>query len=63
VVLPKRDEAGKLPPEVAAESTSGSNGRQHTPQAALGPAVAGTDPHRGLTHGDSGTATDRDNEA
>ncbi len=62
-VLPKRDADGKLPLAVAAQETPGHNGHAHVPDAALGPAVAGTDPSRGLTNSDSGPTTDRDNEA
>ena len=62
-VLPKRDETGKLPAEVAAQESHGSDGHQHAPEAARGPAVAGTDPHRGMTDAESEPAVDRDNEA
>jgi hypothetical protein len=33
------------------------------PEAARGPAIAGNDPHRGLTDEESGDKVDRDNEA
>ena len=71
-VLPKRDASGKLPAAVAAvaaveaagaaEVTPGHNGHAHTPDAALGPAVAGTDPHRGMTDTESAPTVDRDNQ-
>jgi 2-oxoglutarate ferredoxin oxidoreductase subunit delta len=61
-VLPKRDASGKLPPAAAAEAAAGHNGRAHTPDSALGPAVAGTDPHRGMTDTESAPAVDRDNQ-
>ena len=35
----------------------------HVPDAARGPAVAGTDPHRVMTDGESTPGVDRDNEA
>ena len=64
-VLPKRDASGKLPPVAAAEAAAGHNGRHghaHTPDAALGPAVAGTDPQRGMTDTESAPTVDRDNQ-
>ena len=61
-VLPKRDEAGNLPPEVAAQETHApSAARPHLPDVARGPAVAGTDPHRGMTDTESAPSVDRDN--
>jgi hypothetical protein len=57
-VLPKRDEHGHLPAEfdtVTAAPTS-----HHVPEAARGPAIAGTDPHRGLTDTEVGDASDQD---
>jgi 2-oxoglutarate ferredoxin oxidoreductase subunit delta len=61
-VLPKRDAAGNLPSETAA--TEGGTGQHgHVPEAARGPAIAGTDPHRGLTDGDSAEQINRDSEA
>jgi 2-oxoglutarate ferredoxin oxidoreductase subunit delta len=62
-VLPKRDAEGKLPVAVTATPASGNNGHSHTPQAALGPAVAGTDPHRGMTDTESAPAVDRDSQS
>jgi 2-oxoglutarate ferredoxin oxidoreductase subunit delta len=62
-VLPKRDAAGKLPAAVAAAETPAGESHGHVPDAARGPAVAGTDPHRGMTDTESTPATDRDNEA
>jgi 2-oxoglutarate ferredoxin oxidoreductase subunit delta len=56
-VLPKRDESGKLPAEAAA--ASGPNGH-HVPEAARGPAIAGTNPTRGLTDTESASADDAD---
>jgi hypothetical protein len=35
---------------------------QHVPDVARGPAVAGTDPHRGMTDTESDPAVDRDNQ-
>jgi hypothetical protein len=64
-VLPKRDASGKLPPVAAAEAAAGNNGRHghaHTPDSALGPAVAGTDPQRGMTDTESAPTVDRDNQ-
>ena len=63
-VLPKRDEAGKLPADVAAQETHAvaAQARPHVPEAALGPAVAGTDPHRGMTDTESAREVDRDNQ-
>ena len=64
-VLPKRDEAGKLPQATQAqEAVSAKNtASQHVPDVARGPAVAGTDPHRGMTDTESAPNVDRDNEA
>jgi 2-oxoglutarate ferredoxin oxidoreductase subunit delta len=64
-VLPKRDENGKLPDaQVAEEAVSATHKAvPHVPEVARGPAVAGTDPHRGLTDTESAPAVDRDNEA
>jgi 2-oxoglutarate ferredoxin oxidoreductase subunit delta len=54
-VLPKRDESGNLPAEFVAEAgTSEDHG--HVPEAARGPAIAGTDPHRGFPDTETGTA-------
>jgi NAD-dependent dihydropyrimidine dehydrogenase PreA subunit len=63
-VLPARDAAGDLPAEVAAQETHPGPEAQHThaPEAALGPAVAGTDPHRGMTDAESAPKVDRDNQ-
>jgi len=46
----------------AAEAAAGHNGHAHTPDAALGPAVAGTDPQRGMTDTESAPTVDRDNQ-
>jgi len=64
-VLPKRDEAGQLPPEAQAQATAGAlrSATAHVPDAARGPAVAGTDPHRGMTDTESAPDVDRDNIA
>jgi 2-oxoglutarate ferredoxin oxidoreductase subunit delta len=64
-VLPKRDDAGKLPRATQAqEAVSAKNvAAPHVPEAARGPAVAGTDPHRGMTDTESTPGVDRDNEA
>ena len=64
-VLPKRDADGKLPPLEAAQAAAGhgGNGHAHIPDAALGPAVGGTDPQRGLTDTESAPAVDRDNQS
>jgi NAD-dependent dihydropyrimidine dehydrogenase PreA subunit len=63
-VLPKRDEAGRLPVAVQAEESAAHTSeaaRTHIPDVARGPAVAGTDPHRGMTDTESAPAVDRDN--
>jgi 2-oxoglutarate ferredoxin oxidoreductase subunit delta len=63
-VLPKRDEAGHLPAEVQAQESAAhtsESARGHIPDVARGPAVAGTDPHRGMTDTESAPAVDRDN--
>jgi hypothetical protein len=66
-VLPKRDEAGNLPASVQAEeavsarTTAGQTTKPHIPDVARGPAVAGTDPHRGITDAESDPNVDRDN--
>jgi 2-oxoglutarate ferredoxin oxidoreductase subunit delta len=64
-VLPKRDENGKLPQaQVAEEAASALKmAPAHVPEVARGPAVAGTDPHRGMTDTESAPNVDRDNEA
>jgi 2-oxoglutarate ferredoxin oxidoreductase subunit delta len=62
-VLPKRDAEGKLPPEVAAAETPIGHAHMRIPNVARGPAVAGTDPHRGLTDTESAPDVARDNEA
>jgi 2-oxoglutarate ferredoxin oxidoreductase subunit delta len=59
VVLPKRDEAGNLPPEAAASATHGEH--PHVSSPTRGPAVAGTDPQRGMTDTESASNVDRDN--
>ena len=64
-VLPKRDEAGKLPTAQLAEEAASAlhKSTPHVPEAARGPAVAGTDPHRGMTDAESSPDVDRDNDA
>jgi 2-oxoglutarate ferredoxin oxidoreductase subunit delta len=64
-VLPKRDENGRLPDAQLAEEAASATHKvtPHIPEAARGPAVAGTDPHRGMTDTESGPNVDRDNEA
>ena len=64
-VLPKRDENGKLPDAQLAEEAASATHKAtpHVPEVARGPAVAGTDPHRGMTDTESAPAVDRDNEA
>jgi 2-oxoglutarate ferredoxin oxidoreductase subunit delta len=64
-VLPKRDESGRLPDvQVAEEAASAAHkAPPHGPEAARGPAVAGTDPHRGMTDTESAPNVDRDNVA
>ena len=59
-VLPKRDEAGRLPQDTAA--TVGSAAPHHAPDSARGPAVAGIDPHRGMTDTESNSNVDRNNQ-
>ncbi|HEX8938748.1 MAG TPA: 4Fe-4S binding protein [Candidatus Limnocylindrales bacterium] len=63
-VLPKRDAEGNLPAEFAAAqaaSTATSTGRPRVPDAARGPAVAGTNPERGITDAESAPDVDRAN--
>jgi 2-oxoglutarate ferredoxin oxidoreductase subunit delta len=63
-VLPKRDADGDLPPEIAAQATSSvrwTTSRGHTPDAARGPGVAGTNPTRGITDAESVPREDRAN--
>ena len=64
-VLPKRDESGRLPAAEQAQEAASARAATpvHVPDVALGPAVAGTDPHRGLTDTESAPNVDRDNEA
>jgi 2-oxoglutarate ferredoxin oxidoreductase subunit delta len=64
-VLPKRDENGRLPDAQLVEEAASAIHKAvpHVPEAARGPAVAGTDPHRGMTDTESGPNVDRDNEA
>jgi len=45
--------------EVASAAQTAS---PHIPDAARGPAVAGTDPHRGMTDTESAPNVDRDNQ-
>lgn len=63
-VLPKRDENGRLPAAVEAEEAASAlkPSPQHAPNVARGPAVAGTDPHRGMTDTESAPRVDRDNQ-
>ena len=62
-VLPKRDEQGRLPPEaqLAGAVAAGATTSSRVPDVARGPAVAGKDPHRGLTDTESCPSVDRDN--
>jgi 2-oxoglutarate ferredoxin oxidoreductase subunit delta len=64
-VLPKRDENGKLPDAQQSEEAASATHKATppVPVAARGPAVAGTDPHRGMTDTESAPNVDRDNEA
>jgi len=59
LVLPARDENGALPAETAAKPAARARG--HIPDVARGPAVAGKDPHRGITDAESSPGDDRDN--
>ena len=63
-VLPKRDANGRLPEAVEAEEAVSAlkPSPQHAPDVARGPAVAGTDPHRGMTDTESAPRVDRDNQ-
>ncbi len=63
-VLPKRDENGLLPQSTQAEEAVSARQTPptHAPDAARGPAVAGTDPHRGITDAESDPQVDRDNQ-
>jgi hypothetical protein len=67
-VLPKRDAAGKLPEEFVAQEVASArqvsthSAVPHIPDVARGPAVAGTDPHRGMTDTESAPEVDRDNQ-
>ncbi len=63
-VLPKRDAEGHLPAELEAQSKDSQapvTARPRVPDAARGPAVAGTDPHRGITDAESAPDVDRAN--
>jgi 2-oxoglutarate ferredoxin oxidoreductase subunit delta len=63
-VLPKRDEMGRLPESAAAPAiaeAAEAGARPKSPVVALGPAVAGRDPHRGLTDAENNDGVDRDN--
>jgi hypothetical protein len=64
-VLPKRDENGRLPATEQAQEAASARAATpaHVPDVARGPAVAGTDPHRGITDTESAPNVDRDNEA
>jgi 2-oxoglutarate ferredoxin oxidoreductase subunit delta len=57
-VLPARDASGALPADVVKPV---AHARGHAPDVARGPAVAGTDPHRGMTDTESSPDDDRDN--
>jgi 2-oxoglutarate ferredoxin oxidoreductase subunit delta len=67
-VLPKRDENGRLPESSQAEAAVSAHRtatRTTTPQipdVARGPAVAGNDPHRGISDAESDPNVDRDNQ-
>ncbi len=61
-VLPKRDEAGRLPEEATVSPQTAAGPGSKSPAAALGPAVAGHDPHRGLTDAESNSGVDRNNQ-
>ncbi len=58
-VLPKRDAAGNLPAELAADE-GGEDQHGAVPEAARGPAIAGTDPHRGLSDSEIPDAANAD---
>ena len=61
-VLPKRDAEGKLPAEsTVATAAPATPSAAKVPDVARGPAVAGTDPHRGITDAESTPDVDRDN--
>jgi 2-oxoglutarate ferredoxin oxidoreductase subunit delta len=60
-VLPKRDAEGKLPSELAGVALQPGAAAPHIPDVARGPAVAGTDPRRGITDTESSPEVDRDN--
>jgi len=62
-VLPKRDAEGRLPAANEAEevASAAQTASPQVPVAARGPAVAGTDPHRGMTDTESAPNVDRDN--
>ncbi len=59
-VLPKRDAAGNLPEQFDTATAAPAAPGRHVPEAAKGPAIAGTDPHRGLTDTEAPDATDAD---
>ena len=63
-ILPKRDASGRLPIEIEAQAamSHARTGVPHIPDVARGPAVAGTDPHRGMTDTESAPDVDRDNQ-
>ena len=58
-MLPKRDADGNLPVETAAPENAGK-AHGHIPEAARGPAIAGTDPKRGLPDTEAPSATNAD---
>jgi 2-oxoglutarate ferredoxin oxidoreductase subunit delta len=60
-VLPKRDAAGELPEGAATPRPEANSAKARIPDVARGPAVAGTDPHRGITDTESAANVDRDN--
>ncbi len=65
-VLPKRDADGRLPADVVAQeavsaASTSAGSRPRVPDAARGPAVAGTNPQRGITDAESAPDVDRAN--
>ncbi len=62
-MLPKRDASGRLPEATEAEEalSARQTATPHIPDVARGPAVAGTDPHRGITDTESAPDVDRAN--
>ena len=62
-VLPKREEGAEPPQAAASVGPAAASRRSHVPDAARGPAVAGTDPHRGITDAESSPDVDRDSQS